>query len=297
MQEPELDPAVQEDSVARTRPVRVALLVLDLGAKSTNDAVRYALLYLNSVQSSFEYLLVPPNDDHTLRELNEVPGSYDSERLLRELPTFEARYSQFLQSESSRYRTPAPEYDCLVVISRCALSDYYYLVATETACVIAVGHWDRYMAPPSLVEFLVSRVVVASVDHARPGEWITKHFETTACPFDFTADISHARNSVLIGHICSKCAERIRSNLGSAVLMDAKKVLSLSWLGTESDPSESARTIRKFGYDLFRVRGLAPTLWERLRPSLESEVVKGLITLIGGVALAALLVWLNLKRS
>ena len=75
---------------------------------------------------------------------------------------------------------------------------------------------------------------------------------------------------------------------------DAQTLLQKRWLGTVAEPSDAAVMAKKLGYDLFHTTGITPTWWERTRATLEKEVVRTILTILGVVAGAAFVVYLGL---
>jgi hypothetical protein len=60
------------------------------------------------------------------------------------------------------------------------------------------------MAPPSLVEFIITLVLSASAD-TLPGTEDLTHLGTKGCLFDFNENLSNARFMALQGFICESC--------------------------------------------------------------------------------------------
>jgi hypothetical protein len=105
------------------------------------------------------------------------------------------------------------------------------------------------------------------------------------------------RLKVLTGFICSHCSSALVADGYPKLPVELRRVLRKKWLGRVDVSDSPAAVAAKLGYNLFFTKGLTPTWWEQTRTTLHEEGVKEFIKLVGAVVLAALLLWLGLKKA
>lgn len=273
---------------------KIGVLLTALGGLDTR-ALRYLILHQNSLQQSFEFqLLATPRDDALITLLNSPQpiNRPDVEAIVND---FISRYRADLRDRAASYQVPPILPASIVILTTARFSDNYFATGGPNWGLLALGNWERHMAPPSIVEFFLALLVRSAIDTACKAKFPVRHFTTNGCLFDFAASIGDARFGVLSGHICQACRETILSSTSSSVLEDSLRLAKKDWLGDYKGPSGVANTAKKLGYDLFHTSGIQQTLWEKVRARLEEEVVKTLLKIIGTLAIAALLVWLGIK--
>jgi hypothetical protein len=113
--------------------------------------------------------------------------------------------------------------------------------------------------------------------------------------FDFNRVLDDVRYKILVGHLCDFCGSALDADGLSHLKEPIRKVLSKDWYGSRSEPRSVSSTMAKLGHDLFITKGLTPSPWETIRMTLAQEGVKQIITIIGTIAVAAILVYLGLK--
>jgi hypothetical protein len=182
----------------------------------------------------------------------------------------------------------------IVVLSTATFTDRYFVSSQADWAIIAFGDWQATMAPPSIVEFFLSRLITCSMGWAAPAGPPTSHLATKGCIFDFCAKLVDARNSVVSGHVCADCRAAIAS---PSLVADTEKLIGFGWLGTASEPAEIATTAKKLGFDLFRTRGIKPTVRERLSSLIVEESAKTAFVVVGAVAAAAVMFVLGLSAG
>lgn len=286
------------DSANRGKVLRISILL----SEDLNDlhvpALKYLILCLNSLQSTFEYQFLP--QPKRSRFLNYLSGSTPKDRMLvqREVPRFLSEYKAFLadtQRQFPHLHEPLPEY--YIVISLARFSDNFYLAESGQLGIIALGNWERFMAPPSLLEFILNLVIVESVYLVSTTIGHLSHLGTKGCLFDFNPQLENVRFGVLEGYICNYCRQIIAESEFPRLTAELSEILDKKWLGHSSVPSTPAGVIANFGYDLFLTKGIKPTLWERTMSTVQQEGVKELLKLVGALILAAILFYLGLKSS
>lgn len=262
----------------------------------SSPALRYLLLHLNQLQKWFQFELYPSEHDVLLDTLS-------SSSVLERIPIREQldalwnRYCSTWEGWNKDYKLKEGPPDYLVLISLARFEDDYYSTRQGKVSVLGLGNWRGQMAPPSILEFIITLVLreaVASVSKLLRG---SVHLGTKSCLFDFTPYPDDARQKVLNGFICEHCIECLRSEGLEQLGKDLVPVLQQKWIGTKEDPSSPASITAALGFDLFRTKGLKPSFWQRVLTQLEQDGVTEFVKIVGGVILAALLLWLGLKQA
>lgn len=275
---------------------RLRLAVITTTEKKLNqDAVRFLILHLNCVQEAFEYEFANMPGDPFLSALQQKqPVDREAARL--DSLAFATRCDTFWKEQNERFglKEAAPSH--FIVISLATFSNNYYSMRQGRVSVLALGNWRRWMAPPSLLEFLLTLVVRESVAALSPALRGSVHLGTKGCLFDFTAYLSEVKFKVLQGHICQFCEDALRTDELPTLAEQLRKVLSKAWIGEPSVPGSPAYILKNLGYDLFLTKGTRSTFWEQTRITLQQDGVKEIIKIAGGLALVALLIWLGLQK-
>ncbi len=270
-----------------------------------NDAaLRYLILQLNTVQSSFEFeFLSPPPEDPFLRNL--AGGTTCDRVAVREdCAHFKNRLIAYTCGQGSLFGAEEPPPENIVVLTGARFNDNFYSLRSSGVSVIALGNWKRWMAPPSVLEFaltLTIREAITTVSPVGSGAVLRRsvHLGTKGCPCDFTESLSDARQKVLSSFLCAFCKKAIRDAGAGEVIPDIEAMLAKSWLGPADDPSSPAGVVSALGHDLFIVKGLRPTAWELIRIALRREGAQqflGLVqTVTAAVLISALVLVLGLK--
>lgn len=273
-------------------------MVLGRLGKLNRSALKYLIVHLNTIQTSFEFEIIHCEHTDLLLTFLGQKGVVDRDKCREMLSAFHSRMITSIQEESRYYQLAddsTPDHFVLITMAR--FSDQHYGLKSETVQVQALGDWDREMAPPSIFEFILTLLLRQSVGFASPSLSKSIHLGTKGCLFDFNADLSDARYKALHGFVCTQCRNRLRSDDMESIADDVVRVLDMQWLGRQSDPHSPSSIVAKLGYDLFLTQGIKPTLLEALRAGLRDEGTKELVKLIGGVILAGLLVWFGLKGT
>jgi hypothetical protein len=277
------------------KAIQIGIVLCDDIAEQAVPALKFLLLQLNTLQSTFEYQFLPVPDDQFLDRL--ASGKV-LERIgvERELPGFANAYLDFLHQRATAYELPDVLPDQILVVSRATFGDRYYVTGSEEVTILALGNWERIMAPPSLVEFIVTLTLSASVDTLPLADDPT-HLGTKGCLFDFNENLSNARFMSLQGFICQSCRCELDKAGYPRLADELAKILDKRWMGTSTDSSSPAGITAKLGYDLFLTKGLVPRFRERFLSNIEQEGIKALIKFIGEIILAGALVYLGLKAT
>jgi hypothetical protein len=280
-----------------THPARISIVLGNMG-EVNQEALKYLLLHLNTLQSAFEFEMLPLDRNEPLARLISCQSRINRSHLRDELRDFFNRTRLYLADLNDGYDISSgelPEKIILLTMSR--FNDKYYSVRSGPVNVLALGDWERHMAPPSLLEFILTLVLRQAVAFSSPLLSGSVHLGTKGCLMDFTASLDDVRLKSLQGFICHSCRKKLSED-GLADLADELvDVLDTSkWLGKTDDPSSPAGIVASFGYDLFTTKGVKPSIAERVNSALREEGLKEIIRLTGGISLAALLLWLGLKK-
>ena len=279
-----------------TKPVRIGVLLGDLGRFNTS-ALKYLIVHLNTLQRSFEFEVLPMDSRDPLRTLLSGRRRIDREQVRAQLFAFRERTQAFLLDITEQYqlaqRTIPQKF---IVLTLSKFVDYFYGVSVPGVRVLALGDWNRHMAPPSLLEAFVTQTLRHAVGLVCPSLSRSVHLGTKGCMFDFTDSLDEARYKTLNGFICSECRAMF-CNDGFGLQLDeiAQASDTSRWLGKSEDPATPAGIVAKLGYDLFLTRGVSPTVWQKVREALRDEAVKELIKVASALLIAALVVWFGLK--
>lgn len=291
-------PQVEHLQVTSTQPpiVRVGILLGDL-KKINLTALKYLLLSLNVRQRLFEYEFLPcDSNDPFLRFLSEK-GLVNRKSARDRVQGFVERHRTFLSTQNSIFKLQEEPPDYFILITMVKFDDNYYSMRKDQLSVLALGNWERSMAPPSILEFLLSltiRETVAAVSKRLGG---SIHLGTKGCLFDFTRSLDEVKFKVLHAFVCDYCRAQLQAEGFLNYADELVRILDKEWLGRTSNPKSPAGVISKLGFDLFTTRGLEPTFWENCLRLLRRDGVKEVIKVIGGIVLAALLLFLGLKAG
>lgn len=268
-------------------------ILLSYSDELDSPALRYLILHLNTLQHSFEYEILPyDSKDEFLRTLFSERRVLDREKMRGGISQFVQRYRGYLYqiNEQTSLKEPPPER--FVLISMARFSNNYYSLREKGVSVLALGNWKRTMAPPSILEFILTMILrqsVAFISHA------PVHLGTKGCLFDFNPYLEDVRLKVLQGFICNYCRAVLVSDGFPKLADELTTVLDKKWFGKSTDPLSPAGIVSNLGYNLFLNKGLKPTARETFLTTLQKEGVGQFLSIVGAVVLALLLLWLGLS--
>jgi hypothetical protein len=274
---------------------KIGILLGDLG-KFNVSVLKFLILHMNTLQQTFEYELLPVDPEDEFFQKLSYRSSVDREGVRREGKTFHDRYQAYLEREIEGYRVKdkqIPAYHVLVTLA--CFQDNSYSMVEEGLVILALGNWKRYMAPPSIVEFILTLILRHSIGSICAPLRGSVHFGTKGCLFDFTPSLDEVRLKVLNGFVCSSCRSTLTSAGFEKVSEELTRVLKKDWLGKAGEPEKPAGIAAKLGYDLFTTKGPQSTLWESAKETLQEEWLKSLLTLLVTVLGAILVSFLVLR--
>jgi hypothetical protein len=267
-----------------------------LCARDVNEAALcFLVLCMNRQQTSFQYEFLPfEPDDEFLSPLYDG-ADLDRDDARTRAHAFCQRYRDYLDGLSEHYglREPAPGY--FVAITMASFTDNYYAMRQGNLSILALGNWKRSMAPPSLLEFVLTLLVRESVAVASRPLRTSIHLGTKGCLFDFSPSLSEVRQKVLNGFVCAYCRAALEADGLPDLAAELEAGLGRHGLGMPTEPNTPAGIASNLGYHLFVTKGLKATAWESFKTTLRQETAKQLATVAGVLLLAALLVLLRLK--
>jgi hypothetical protein len=105
----------------------------------------------------------------------------DTDTIRNQLLEFESRLHKLVKEDISEYDLAENYPSQIIIITLATLADYYYLIRRRNVSLLALGEWDRSMAPPSAAEFLQIIVLRAAYSALEGGVWNTIHLGTRGC--------------------------------------------------------------------------------------------------------------------
>jgi hypothetical protein len=163
-EEPKTPPAV---TTARRPTHRIGIVLAGTGDAGV-DALRFLVLQMNRLQSAFEFEFLPSCEDQFLEALQSYDSTVplkpmDRQALKAEAPEFARRYESFLLSQNKGYNLAELPPDYFIVVSLARFEDGYYSARQGPVSIIALGDWKSAMAPPSIVEFILTLILMEAL--------------------------------------------------------------------------------------------------------------------------------------
>jgi hypothetical protein len=265
----------------------------------SKDLTPYKLfvLLLNRLQRSCEFEIYDADEDDEFVGMLEE-GAVDADRTRARLDGFGQRIRMQIEARIKEFDLLAQQPDQIIVITGATLSDYYYLIRRKKTTLLALGEWEKSMAPPSLVEFMQLQVLRAPYSALEKEVWNVSHLGGRACVFDFCENLENARLMALAGvGVCADCAAALRADGFPEAADEIRYIAGHKWRGERSTAGSPADLMARLGYDLFLTKGFEPTRLERLRRILVDDGVKEGIKVLFAVLLAYLLFRLGLQAA
>ncbi len=238
---------------------RVAIKIDDVN-NVDHSALKYVILYMNTIQTEFEFLFLDKNpilnDEHQI----EINANIE-------------------------------------ITDRSLEGNLFFWQKDGEAKITTIG-WDQKYSPPSVFEYLI-HCIICSVIFMIGNDKIKSHNETLGCQLDFTRIKSDDRVDIALGHFCSLHRKQISEVVDRGKFEALEKLASLEWLGVKT-PGEGASygMHHYFGIDLHRDSGLKLHFLQRVLKRMEDlpfEMMKEIIKLVVAIVLAWALINLGLK--
>lgn len=208
------------------------------------------------------------------------------------LKTLVATHEAWLMNKPLHYgghQGPMPT----IVITETPLEGGYISTSHNDLAVVTVAGWQKTLAPPSALEFLLLSVERLAARITISGSLVS-HYPTRGCVLDFTANVADFKSAILVGYVCNDCSELFNRHLSDDEFKDFQQLISHSWLGNVNDAGSVASNLKRvFNYDLSRTKGVSPSGVARLMDLLWStETLKLVYTIIG-----AWLLWILARHN
>ena len=287
----------RESPVPEEAPTRARIgVVLGPVGDLNTVATRYLILQLNGLQDSLEFEILPEPSKDPLWNLLSSRQPIAREAVKECARGFATRYARYWGDLLSQSIASESVPDHIVVVSLARFADNFYSTTLDRLAILALGNWKRYMAPPSLIEFISVLVVRLAIGLVDPSVRRSSHLGTRGCLWDFNPYLDEVRFKVLVGRVCPACQAALRSGPLAPLADQLPTLLSRAWLGKRDEPQSVAATCAKLGYDLFSTKGARPNVRERLTSVVQEEGAKEILKWLSAFLLAAILVWLGLKK-
>jgi len=227
------------------------------------DAFKYFLLSVNKIQNTYEFCF----PDTKLRPYKKNICIYD------------------LAFEPMEEILPKIKFnsDYWVSIITKSFDNNYFFRGGKDIAVITTDVWDKYFSPPSLFEYLLHSIYTCLLcSYSTEGDIITSHRETKGCIADFTRNKYDDRIDIILGYVCDKHKEEIKSKIGETYLQELIYVTERKWIGNIEDKGSVAYNLKYiFKFDINKDSGFNKTTWDKIKDkfyeipaSLASEILK-----------------------
>jgi hypothetical protein len=282
-------------------PVHRIGVIIAKDKELKKPALEYLILHLNNLQRHFEYELLP-NDlpNSPLADLDRASKGIPRKQLRDvRIPQFLVEFEAHLRSQNNSFGLREEPPRSFIFISLATFDDGYYstrpsyeLTKPNRMSVLALGDWSTHMAPPSILEFILTLMLREAVAFMSPSLQGSIHLGTKGCICDFTPEIQDAKYKALHGFVCDYCRQALVNdglpNLAETII----RILKKEWLGKRSDPNSAAGILAHFQHDLSVTKGLTPGVGEKIASVLREEGTKQVLDIIGKIILALLFVLL-----
>ena len=278
-------------------PLRIGVVFAAFPVKDTAP-YKYFVLLLNHLQKSCEYELFDVNESDPFVALLETPafGEVDAKSARSALAAFGERLREQIRDAIREHDLAVEEPDQIIVVTGVTLSDHHYLIRRGLTTMLALGQWEKFMAPPSLAEFLQLLLLRAPYSALEGHVWNSIHMGNRACIFDFTENLENTRFMALAGvGVCANCEAALIRDGYPAAPSEIRTVAARDWRGDRSVPGTPAAIMARLGYDLFLTKGFEASFRERFRDVLTSDGLKEFIKFVYGLLLAWLIYKIGLK--
>src|SRR6266478_2092996 len=277
-------------------PVPIGILLADMGKFNRNKSVlKYLLLHMNTLQKTFAFEFLSTDFDEDILEYGErlqKEGILRREDVLQEkefiilkdfvqkfadkaivvgdpkeakgtelreneIPAFRRCYQKYLQLSIRGFKISEKEIpERLILVTTAHFDKNFYSLREKGLAILAFGGWKGYLAPPSLVEYILTLILRQSVAMISPSLSGSVHLGTKGCLCDFSQSLDEVRLHVLNGFICRHCSAELEAAGFSQLPDQLVCILKKDWLGKSTEPNTPAGIAANLGYDLFITKGL-----------------------------------------
>ncbi len=266
----------QISSISKGNRIIVSIYFLE-EPTFNGTACKYAILYLNSLQSTFEFQF-PENESH----LDLYNITEDQKKLtetlkktglnFNNLPNF-FRFQNFLYDNNF-----AENAICHVGIINKPIDGNLFFESWINMAIITTHNWNKLFSPPSIFEYIIHCLNASMVQLVTSTG---SHKETRGCVVDYTAFKDDDKVDITLGYICNSCSSKIKETSGEEFLQSIKIIASRNWIGSVDKSNSFAYNIKKYyKVDIEKDSGFNKSYWEKAIehfPELPLEILKTII--------------------
>lgn len=264
--------------------------------KKPKAALEFLILHLNTLQDDIEFQFLPNTEKSPFIESLGPKQILDFDEFKTDAREFMDNLEDHYELDRRDFELPEIKSNRVLIISLASLKNHFYHYGEHDYSIIFMGDWDIKMAPPSIIESILTLVIREAIDTIRQKTDLC-HWETRGCINDFNFSLGDSRYKVMQGFICEDCRKIIREDIKEERLAKWIEILKKGWIGDLEDSKSPASLVAKLGYNLFATAGLKPTFKEKTISLLQESMVQQLVKIVGTIIIAALLLWLGLGKS
>jgi len=198
----------------------IGIILADMG-KVNVQVLKFLVLHMNTLQQTFEIEFLPTHPQDPLLKILSQYVSVDREEVRQAVRPFLDRYRHKTQVEIDKYKIRDTSFPMgrLILITLSCFTKNYYNLREHGLSILALGNWKSWMAPPSIVEFILTLVLREAIISVSPTLQGSVHLGTKGCLCDFSASLDDTKLKVLNGFVCSYCRAALQTD-GFAILAD-----------------------------------------------------------------------------
>jgi hypothetical protein len=183
-------------------------IALIFGSKPNfnKDAFKYFILYVNKIQSIYEFYFPDVSD-------------FPFEKGIVDFKTSHEKVRTFIANNKL-------DADHFVTIITNSFNNNFFFNAEKKTSIITTDIWDKHFSPPSLFEYLLHCIftcLIYSQNHPSEVELsdeqmlinIGSHVDTRGCIGDFTRQKYDDRIDIVLGYICEEHSKVIKTFYGT----------------------------------------------------------------------------------
>lgn len=222
-----------------------------------HDAFKYFILYVNRIQSIYEFCFPDIIDDYPFEK-----GIVDFQSSHDKVNSFVTK----LDLKADHFIT---------IITNSFDNDYFFNAKKRTS-VITTDIWDKHFSPPSLFEYLLHCIFTCLIYSQNVVEGtelsdeqmlidIVSHKDERGCIADFTRQKYEDRIAITLGYICEEHSNEIEVYYGAKYLKEIQFVIDRKWIGDISEKESVAYNLKHiFKFNINKDSGFNKTIWDRI---------------------------------
>ena len=263
-------------NVSKGNRIKVSIYFLE-EPTFNGTACKYAILYLNSQQYTFEFQF-PENESH----LDSYSITDDQKKFAESLKETEFNFNNapsFFRFQNFLYENNFAENAVIHVgIIDKPIDGNLFFESWINMIIITAHKWDKLFSPPSVFEYIIHCLNASIVQLATS---IDSHDETRGCVVDYTRFKEDDKVDITLGYICDDCSSKIKEKSGEEFLQTIKIIASHNWIGSVDKPDSLAYNLKKYyKVDIEKDSGFNKSYWEKAKehfPELPLEILKTII--------------------